>query len=179
MLFQVVTEPNEAAYSVAAALASDLPGLQEQARLAGLAQEARLHSYPMHPDPSPTSAGGLGSYPHHGADALMRVHDAVFHAGSLDAMRVSKGRKVGGQGTTSVANKRPDSETMAAVHSAVRGKSPEPHLPVMPKLASTDHLGVQRSMSGEQSSWEDARVHLQAANVAGIAGFAARRLLQA
>ena len=183
----VVTEPNEAGYRIASALASDLPGLQERARISELAQEAHLSKTGLQVAGRhyPSSASNTG------AGMLARMHDIVFHeAGPNDPSQQRKPEPRDlqqrssdhGQSAAAIAagvSSADMDEDKAAVHYTVpSGPAKMLRWPVMPKLASSGHLGAPRKMfeTGGADD-EEMRVQLRAASVAGLAGAATRRLL--
>ena len=200
----VVTEPNEAGYSVASALASDLPGLQERARLSELAQEARIGKTGTAGDDGRGLASRIAL--DDGAGVLARMHDIVFQEanpnkpaqvanakhGSFQQRYFDQGKSavaIAGSGSsdplkdTVAADNDEDAsdKAMAAAHHTIlSGPAKMPRWPVMPKLASSAHFGAPRKIFETGAADEEGmRAQLQAASVAGLAGAATRKLLQA
>ena len=198
----VVTEPNEAGYSVASALASDLPGLQERARISELAQEARIGKTGTAGDDGRGLASKIAL--DDGATVLARMHNIVSHGANpnkpaqvANAKHGSFQQSYSDQGNSAAAiagssNSPKDTvgtnngedgsdKAMAAAHYAIlSGPAKMPRWPVMPKLASSDHFGAPRKIFDTGAADEEGlRAQLQAASVAGLAGAATRRLHQA
>ncbi|KAK9828260.1 hypothetical protein WJX74_005911 [Apatococcus lobatus] len=176
----VFTEPNKAGYSIASALASDLPGLQERARISELAQESRIGKAGMQGPNEPAQHGRATSFDG-GSSRQGNFPQRYSDQGKSAAAAVSNGNTIPPHqaGTADDVEDGPD-KAMAAVHWTVpSGPAKMPRWPVMPKLASSDHFGAPRRMFETGASKEEGlRAQLQAASVAGLAGAATRRLLQ-
>lgn len=197
----VVNEPNEAGYSVASALASNLPGLQERARISELAQEAHLGRAGLQGTDGHASSSAINT----GAGVLAHMHDIVFHEadpydpskqgkpepgspqhrhsghGESTAAIVGDGKSGGlatDAGRADENEDRPDKALAAVNYTVPSGPAKMPRWHVAPKLASSDHLGAPRKIF--ETAWandQEMRMQLQAASVAGLAGAATKRLL--